>query len=576
MIDFSSLYDASVLHPDEPQSAARLAALQAAYSIDVVPTSLVGYTSVGYLLIVGGEGDALECAAMLRERLHCTIVPTGPAVSLSEEAQAAKDDTARVMVLHGEPGEISGHLGRFVATLKRADGQEISPAALVRPDKPWFDLVLDLRRQPAIRVEVPPFGYYAPAGDSERLHAMLAELPEMTGEFEKPRFFAYDADLCAHGESGMSGCTRCLDVCPTGAIRSLGDLVEVDPYLCQGAGPCTSVCPSGAMTYAYPGPRDQISRIKHMLAAFVEAGGENPVLVFHDEEDGLERLRSLADHLPPNALPVQLAEIGSAGMDVWLSALAYGASRLVLLDTATVPPSVRAAMREQIGFAHTLLDAMDMDGASRLVWLAPEADADEALSCTQPPAVGRAASFDTFNEKRGTLRLALDHLYQFAPDRPRLTDMPTGSPFGQVHVDKQACTLCMSCVQVCPTNALNDASDMPKLSFIEDLCVQCGLCATACPEDAITLEARFLFDWEERRKPRVLNEEAPFCCLQCGKPFATRSVIDRMTEKLSGHHMFQSEDALRRLQMCGDCRVTDMFAEDLKGGSKPRWLGPRD
>jgi Fe-S-cluster-containing hydrogenase component 2 len=133
----------------------------------------------------------------------------------------------------------------------------------------------------------------------------------------------------------------------------------------------------------------------------------------------------------------------------------------------------------------------------------------------------------------------------------------------------------MACPQVCPTRALSDAGDKPELSFTEDLCVQCGLCAKACPEDAITLESRYLFDWDARRKPRVLNEEEPFCCIKCGKPFATQSVIGRMVEKLSGHHMFQSGDALNRLKMCGDCRVVDMFAEDFKGGSKPRWLGPK-
>jgi ferredoxin len=575
MTDLSSLYEDPVLRSGDPESAPRLAALEAAYSVDVDPTSLVAYNSTGFLLIVGPERDALECADMLRERLHCTIVATASAVALSDEARRALDDAGRVQLLRGEPGDISGHLGRFTLALRLPDGKEISPAALTRPDQPWFDLVLDLRREPAIRFEVPPFGYYAPAGDSDRLNAMLAEIPEMTGEFEKPRFFAYNADICAHGDSGLSGCTRCLDACPTGAIKSLGDLVDVDPYLCQGAGTCTSVCPTGAMTYAYPGPRDQIARIKRMLAAYRGNGGQHAVLVFHDEEGGIERLHGFAERMPANALPVQIAEIGAAGIDTWLAALAYGASRIVLLDTEAVPPTVRSAMHEQVGYAHSLLDAMGLDGAQRLVWLAPD-DAPDALSCTLPPAVGRAATFDTFNEKRGSLRLALDHLYEHAPDRPRITPLQAGAPFGQIEVDRKACTLCMSCSQVCPTRALTDAGDTPRLSFTEDLCVQCGLCEKACPEDAITLEARFLFDWDERRKPRVLNEEAPFCCVSCGKPFATQSVIGRMTEKLSGHHMFQTEEAIRRLQMCGDCRVVDMFAKDLEGGSKPRWFGPKD
>ncbi|MEZ5585202.1 MAG: hypothetical protein R3F37_22840 [Candidatus Competibacteraceae bacterium] len=81
---------------------------------------------------------------------------------------------------------------------------------------------------------------------------------------------------------------------------------------------------------------------------------------------------------------------------------------------------------------------------------------------------------------------------------------------------------------------------------------------------AITRCTRFLFDQQQRRRRRM-HEEAAFHCVQCGKPFATSSMIEKMTAKLGGHWMFQDEQALKRLRMCGDCRVRAIFGEEIGG-----------
>ena len=36
-------------------------------------------------------------------------------------------------------------------------------------------------------------------------------------------------------------------------------------------------------------------------------------------------------------------------------------------------------------------------------------------------------------------------------------------------------------------------------------------------------------------------------------------MVDNMLARLTGHSMFAGDAALRRLQMCGDCRVVDMM-----------------
>jgi ferredoxin len=137
--------------------------------------------------------------------------------------------------------------------------------------------------------------------------------------------------------------------------------------------------------------------------------------------------------------------------------------------------------------------------------------------------------------------------------------LPAGAPFGEIVVDRNKCTMCMACVGACPESALMDGVDQPLLKFLERNCVQCGLCEATCPEDAIALAPRLLLT-PAVREARVLNETQPFHCVSCRKPFGTKQMVDAMLGRLVGHSMFANEEALRRLQMCADCRVVDMMA----------------
>ena len=133
-----------------------------------------------------------------------------------------------------------------------------------------------------------------------------------------------------------------------------------------------------------------------------------------------------------------------------------------------------------------------------------------------------------------------------------------GAPFGAITVNKETCTLCKACIGACPEAALLDSPEAPLLRFIERNCVQCGLCANTCPEDAIRSGAAAAAR-RAGEEPVTLNEAEPFNCVRCGKPFGTRRMVDSMIGKLGAHSMFAGGGALKRLQMCADCRVIDMM-----------------
>ena len=532
-------------------------------------SSYVEYNSRGNLLIVGPTSRALACARRLQGALRCLVLAHGP----SAEGESA--DADGVTVVSGRLSTLDGHLGNFSARV-RAQGQEFDLAPLFGPRVEHIDLVLDLGEAPALGQDLLPFGYFAPRSEAQ-LEEALRTLPDMVGEFEKPKFFNYNAAICAHGRSGLEGCRRCIDACPALAIHSLGERIEVDPYLCQGGGSCATSCPTGAITYAFPPVVDLLEAVGGALRAYLQAGGSAPQVLFLDGEAGLAAFAPMAGRIPESVLPFQVEEIGSVGMDTWLAALAYGAERVVLFSTRAVPRSVLREISLQLTYASAIVEGMGYSRDRLQLVLAGEYEgngAQEAL-CAAVASDGRArASFTPFADKRTTLRLALDHLHGVAPAPQPTAELPAGAPFGAIRVNPDTCTLCLSCVAVCPSKALYDGSDHPALRFIEGNCVQCGLCHAACPEDAIRLSPRIAYTPELYREMRTLHEEEPFCCVSCGKPFATQAMMRRMSEKLAGHWMFRTEAARRRLQMCEHCRVQDMFAQE--GGPDVYNKPPRD
>jgi len=202
-----------------------------------------------------------------------------------------------------------------------------------------------------------------------------------------------------------------------------------------------------------------------------------------------------------------------------------------------------------------LLDVTDPDALSETLYDAATTDAP-----AHAPAL-------PMGSRRQVARLAARTLNPASTQ----VDLPPGAPYGAVLVDTDACTLCLSCVSLCPSGALGDNPDLPQLRFQEDACLQCGLCANICPEDAITLKPQMdLTDAAFTQK--VLHEEEPFACVECGKLFGVKSTVEKITEKLAGKHaMFANSAAARMIQMCDTCRINaQAHSENNPFTGKPR------
>ncbi len=568
---------------DGGAAGAKMGALIAEAMLDIPGPHAIPVSSGGAVMVIGNDDAASEAARRLGQRLDVTLI-------LDHRAAVTPPRLVDVPIFSATSIRARGHLGAFeveidgFAPMTPSSRQEISFApAASDTTRSNCDIILDLRGgTPMFSAPEKRDGYFNPdPKDPAGVAAVLFDILDLVGEFEKPRYVEYDDTICAHARNGITGCTRCIDICPAGAITAEGDKVIIDPQICAGCGACAGVCPTGAVSYAMPRRDALLQRMRTLLQAYEAGAGKHPILLFHDGDFGEDMVDAMARHydgLPANVLPIAVNALGQCGLDTLLAARVYGAARCLILAPPRMTEEL-AGLSETIALSNHIVAALGFgDGRAEMMSQAdPEAANAHLWAAADGKAAAdgdhlRAAAFEPTEEKRGALNLALTALHRVAPEPLKEIPLPDGAPFGTVDIDVDGCTLCLACTNACPTNALRDTPDYPRLNFVETACVQCGLCVSTCPEKVIKLRPRLLLTGAARNT-RVIKEEEPFDCIRCGTPFATKSMIETVSEKMAAHSMFPNEQALRRLKMCADCRIVDMAetnTDPMTAGARPK------
>ncbi len=562
--------------------SAKMAALMAAASEAMPPTPFVTLASRGVILVYGADETAIAAGQRLADELDVTVLLTRP----GDVAPPRANDFP---VVRGTITRATGVLGGFELGV---DDMAL-PRASSRRALDWesprngatsqCDILLDLSGGRALfpAAELRPGYLRADPRDAAAVETAIASARGLVGEFDKPRYVSFTESLCAHSRSKKTGCTRCLDLCPTGAITPAGNHVAISAEICAGCGACAAVCPTGAAAYALPPADALMRRLRTLLVTYRQAGGTSPILLLHEGEHGdalIDALARFGDGLPANVLPLRVNEVTQPGLELAAAALAYGAIALRFLTRAKPKHDV-ASLERIIAYANTLAGALGYGAEAAGIIATDDPDTlGAALAAMEHgPGAAQPAQFLPMGTGRPLLKSAILEMRKAAPSPADVVPMPALAPFGGLDIKVDGCTLCLSCVSACPVSALGDAQDKPTLTFQEDLCVQCGLCAATCPEKVITLTPKLDFAaWEAGR--RVVKQEEPFHCIACGKAFGTKSTVERIVSKLKDKHwMFSGEQAKRIsvIQMCEDCRVEVVVNESFDPHASPQRPKPR-
>ncbi len=539
--------------------APKMAALIAASVLPTRPARLRRVENDGLCLVVGAGQAALDAAALLNRSLSVTLL-------LTDAQDVLLPLVLDFPVFSGRIARATGSLGAFEIVV---DGYApMLPSSRATPQfalardgaKSNCSVLFDMSGATALfpRPEGRDGYFRVDPADPVRVMQAVFEASGYDGEFEKPIYVTYDASICAHERSQKTGCTKCLDNCPPGAISPAGDNIVVDTAICGGCGNCAAHCPTGAIAYDYPARPQLITRVQMLARTYLEAGGEAPVLLLHDAGHGAPLINAMARSgrgLPANVIPLELHSATGVGHDLIASALAAGFRSLAVLVDPRKTGELHA-LNEETLLVDSFLDGFGLSLCRVLTLVESDPDVVEnALYGLAPPTEIARQNFAPVGGKRDVARAAIALLAKAGKSASEIIELPAYAPYGAIIVDREKCTLCMACVSACPADALRDNTEKPELRFVESACVQCGICAATCPEDAIALAPRYNLA-PTVMQPVTLNEDEPAECTRCGKAFASRGVLERVKRTLGGKHwMFETDERISLIDMCESCRL---------------------
>jgi len=418
-----------------------------------------------------------------------------------------------------------------------------------------------------------------PSGDD--LERIAARSHDLIGEFLKPEHVVYNPDICAGGAADQEACGICVSACPYEAISRDSEnhlRMKIDHTTCEGCGACVSACPTSAWRFTEPSPQELYTKLTALLKPAPRQNGARALtILFHCGERGrrvLEEAGRQGLAFSAGVLPIEVPCLRYLSEANMLAAFRFGADGVALLGCEKCPHGERELLHQKIEFCRATLDAFGLDAERLRLVTANDGAEREAITTLSSIAetldktpihwdgkpIGQLGNREVLAE---TLRTFIEQTGK-QPGRRALASV---YPFASAEVRASGCTMCRSCVNVCPTHAFSLDENSQSLKFRQISCVACGLCEKVCPENVITLRHEIHFE-QSALEYRTVVQDDMVSCTKCGKPYINRRALETVEARLfSLESLLDTFSGNRRdlLRMCPNCRTVVAMLEVEKG-----------
>lgn len=377
---------------------------------------------------------------------------------------------------------------------------------------------------------------------------IISEIESLIGEFTFDRSILYYKDKCQYhhrDKTSYSYCRSCVDICPNMSISSdeiKKELVFSD-IDCITCGKCVGVCPSGAMQKS----NASLYSINKALKLY-----KNKMLVILSSEYASDSIELFGDFFKTHDVFLFIVPNINMLNEVYiLSILQESARRCLIVGSAS------QILEESILYINDLYVKIFN---TKAVYHANSINDIDMSIIDMSPIVGYSYDVD---DREFSREIFANRLKFFIKDNDfgilKNTEMLL---YTNLIINDSSCTLCMSCVEACNTNALISSKDNFSLLFNPSICTACGFCIDLCPEKVISMP---LAGYELNNNFLNYNIKASdkaFACIECGKVFASTKSIEKV-KSVMGPIFANDPTKMRTILCCSDCKVKVMFNQKI-------------